>query len=197
MIAATILAAGASSRMGYPKALLEFRGRTFLQTILDTTAAVVPIRCVALGGDAEKVVAQHDLGGITTVTNREMAAGPIGSVRATIRALEHLDVDALLVWPVDYPLVSAGTVTNLIQRFGEPDGPAIVMPEYAGQGGHPVLFGERVFNELLEAPDSQGARAVVRRDAMRVVRLEVTDGAVVDSLNTREAYEELLRRDGS
>jgi len=180
--------------MGSPKALLEYQGRTFLQSILETTATLGLQCCVALGHDADKLLKKHDLQSVITVTNQEMAAGPIGSIRASIRAFENHQVDALLVWPVDFPHVAADTARLLIDRFRKNDEPAIVIPEFENRGGHPVVFGRVVFDELLSASDSSGARAVVKADAERVVRIPVKDGAVVDCLNTPEAYREMLRR---
>jgi molybdenum cofactor cytidylyltransferase len=194
MIAATILAAGASSRMGFPKALLEYRGRTFLQSILDATTVLGLYRLVAVGHDPDKVLTQHDLHDVTTVMNQEMAAGPIGSIRASIRAIESHPVDALLVWPVDFPHVAVDTAQALIDGFRKHDKAAIVIPEFEGHGGHPVIFGRSVFEELLSAPASVGAKAVVQADRKRVVRIPVLDSAVVDCLNTPDAYRELVRR---
>ena len=194
MIAATILAAGASRRMGVPKALLEYRGHTFLQSILDATEVLGLKRYVALGYDADKVLAKHDSHSFSVVMNEEMEAGPIGSIRASIRAIEGHPVDALLVWPVDFPHVALDSVQSLIDRFQKTDTPAIVLPVFRGRGGHPVIFARRVFPELLAAPDSEGAKAVVKVNNKRVVRVPVCDLAVVDSLNTPEAYKELIRR---
>jgi len=197
MLAATILAAGASQRMGSPKALLELKGRSFLQTILDSTAELGLETYVSLGNDFDKVLSHHNLRDATVVMNRELDAGPIGSIRASIRAIEAIEnhlVEGLLVWPIDFPHVSVDTVRALIDRFEMNDGPAIVVPEYEGRKGHPVIFGRSVFAELMEAPDSVGARQVVRRDASRVARIQVVDATVIDCLNTPEAYRELLRR---
>lgn len=179
--------------MGVPKALLEYRGRTFLQSILDATEVLGLRRYVALGHDADKILATHALRGVTTVMNREMCAGPIGSIRACIRAVENHPIDALLVWPVDFPHVAIDTVQFLIDEFREHDLPPIVVPEFEGKGGHPVIFGRRVFDELLSAPDSVGARAVVQADRHRIIRIPVVDRAVVDCLNTPDKYRELMR----
>lgn len=182
--------------MGSPKALLEYRGRTFLESILDATAALGLHRLVALGHDADKVLTQHDLRDVTTVTNQEMAAGPIGSIRASIRAIESHPVDALLVWPVDFPHVAVDTARILVDGFRTNAMSAIVIPEFEGKGGHPVLFGRSVFEELLSAPAAVGAKAVVQADRKRVARMPVLDSAVVDCLNTPDAYRELVRRSG-
>lgn len=194
MFAATVLAAGASQRMGYPKALLEYRGRSFLQSILDATAVLGLRSIVALGHDSDKVLAEHDLHDVTVVLNNELEAGPIGSIRASIRAIQMHPIKALLVWPVDFPHVRLETVRTLIDRFAKSDEPAIVVPEYDGRAGHPVVFGRQVFSELLEAPDSVGAKFVVRSDSARVARVQVADSAVIDCVNTPESYRDLLSR---
>ena len=194
MIVATVLAAGASIRMGSPKALLEFEGRTFLRSILDALADLGLQRLVALGHDADKILAQHDLRGVTTVTNQHLAHGPIGSIRASIQAVEDIPVKGLLVWPVDFPHVKLNTARKLIDCFQADDGPAIAIPTFEGKGGHPVIFGKQTFEELMAVPESEGARSVVHRVRGRVARIAVADRAVTDCINTPEAYRELLLR---
>jgi molybdenum cofactor cytidylyltransferase len=194
MIAATVLAAGASARMGFPKALLKFHGRTFLATILDATEALGVHRLVVVGAEADKILSIHDLRDVQVLYNEEMAAGPIGSIRAAVRAVEAHPVDGLLVWPVDFPHVAVDTARTLIDAF-KLGTSAIVVPEYEGRRGHPVVFGRAVFGELLDAPDAQGAKVVVRADPSRVLQVPVDDPAVIDRLNTPGAYQDLLRRE--
>ncbi len=192
MVAATVLSAGASSRMGFPKALLEFHGRTFLESILDALhAAGIRRRLVVLGSDRDKVLEKHDLRDVTVLTTERFEAGPIGSIRAAVREILAHPVEGLLVWPVDMPHVTIDTVVTLLDRFRGSDRP-IVVPEFEGTRGHPIIFGRAVFDELLMAPDAEGAKAVVRADADRVLRVPVDDPAVVKDLNTPEEYEELM-----
>lgn len=192
MIAATILAAGRSTRMGHPKARLLYRGRTFLQGILDAAEAAGLRRIVAVGADATEILSGHDLHGVSVVTNTEMDSGPIGSIRAAIREIRDDPVEALLVWPVDLPHVSVKTIEMLKDAFSRTHGPVIV-PVYHGTRGHPVVFGRDVFSELLDPGLHDGARAVVHRDQSRVVEVEVDDSAIISDLNTPEEYEGLLR----
>ena len=194
MIAATVISAGTSSRMGYPKALLEFHGRTFLETILDALRAVgVQRRVVVLGPDADKILKHIGLRDVTVLSTERLEAGPIGSIRAAIREVQAHPVDGLLVWPVDMPQVTIATVETLLEQFRGSDRP-IVVPEFRGTRGHPIIFGRAVFDELLAAPDAEGARAVVRADAGRVLRVPVDDPAVIKDLNTPEEYQELMKR---
>lgn len=195
MIAATILSAGTSSRMGCPKALLEYRGRTFLQSILDVTeAAGIQRRIVVLGTDADKILEKHDLRDVTVVYTKQFEAGPIGSIRAAIHEILSYRVEGLLVWPVDMPHVTIATVETLVDGFKRSAAP-IAVPVFQGKGGHPVIFGREVFDELLEASDSDGARGVVRADPGRVVRVPVSDSAVVEDLNTPSEYQRLKQRE--
>ncbi len=194
MIAATVISAGTSSRMGYPKALLEFRGRTFLETILDAMRAVgVQRRVVVLGPDADKILKHIDLRDVTVLSTECLEAGPIGSIRAAIREVQAHPVDGLLVWPVDMPQVTIATLETLLEQFRGSDRP-IVVPEFEGTRGHPVIFGRTTFQELLEAPDAEGARSVVRADSGRVVTVSVSDPGVVEDLNTPSEYQRLITR---
>jgi len=194
MITATILAAGTSSRMGFPKALLKFHNRTFLQTILDATEALGVQRLVVVGATSDNILSDHDLHDVKVVYNEEMEAGPIGSIRASVREVRGHPVDGLLIWPVDFPHVALETVRILIDAFkqGKAD---VVLPQYEERRGHPVIFGRSVFEELLTVPDTEGARGVVRTQPERVLQVPVDDSAVVDQLNTPEAYQDLLRRE--
>jgi molybdenum cofactor cytidylyltransferase len=195
MIAATILSAGASSRMGYPKALLAYHHGTFLQSILDATAAAgIHRRIVVVGPNPDKILEKHDLRDVTVVTTERFDAGPIGSIRAAIREVQAHPIDGLLVWPVDMPHVTIATVETLVDEFRE-SAAAIVVPVFEGKGGHPVIFGREVFDELLSAPDQEGARSVVRADPSRVLRVPVADSAVVEDLNTPGQYRSLQRRE--
>jgi len=194
MIAAIITAAGASTRMGQPKALLHVRGETFLETVLHGCAASGINRCVVvLGPDMDKILSQIDLSGVSVVQNPSPQTGPIGSIRIALEVLLNHPVEAALVWHVDCPHVSVSTVTMMIDRYRQGD-IDIVVPEFDGRRGHPVIFGREVFDELLQGPDGEGARAVVRADPSRVAVVPVADPAVAEDIDTPEAYEELLRR---
>jgi CTP:molybdopterin cytidylyltransferase MocA len=195
MIAAIIPAGGASERMGKPKALLPYRGRTFLDTILDACRALgLQQRIDVLGYDADNILSGIDLSEATVLTNPAPESGPIGSIRVGIQAILNHPVEGALVWHVDRPHVAIATIEALLDRFRQ-EGEPIVVPSYQARRGHPVIFGRAVFEELLAVPDDQGARAVVRSDPSRVAVVPVDDPAVTEDIDTPEAYQELLRRE--
>lgn len=197
MIAAIILAAGESRRMGYPKALLRYRGSTFLEGILEASAAAgLDPLVVVLGPDWSKVLSSINLRRtITEVRNLQPETGQLGSIQRGVEAIINHPVDAGLIWPVDQPHVSVRTVEQLIGAF-RAGGAAIVVPSCSGRRGHPVVFGRVTFQELLTAPADVGARAVVRAHAGHVREVPVADTAVLEDIDTPQAYEELVRRSG-
>ena len=195
MIGAIILAAGASERMGQPKALLTYRGQSFLGGIVQAALAAGVERPVAvLGHDADKVRQDIDLSSVATTLSDELEAGPIGSIRAGLTVLSGHPVEAVIVWPVDRPHILVDTIRSLIDGFRD-TGQPVVVPVHEGRRGHPVLFSRAVFEELLAAPDDVGARAVVRADPSRVHEVLVDDAAVLEDFNTPDEYRALLRRE--
>jgi molybdenum cofactor cytidylyltransferase len=96
---------------------------------------------------------------------------------------------------VDHPAVKRSTYAALLTEYTETDA-AIILPAYRSKRGHPVLFDESVFQELLTVPLEAGARAVVRADPKRVRMVAVDDPGVIMDVDTREDYRRLSRNDG-
>jgi CTP:molybdopterin cytidylyltransferase MocA len=181
LIGAIVLAAGASSRMGRPKAMLETTpgGPTFVETILATLdAAGVAESCVVVPPGLERSVAHG-------VQNPDPSSGMLSSVQCGLRALGPR-LDAVLVWPVDHPLVRRDTVVELIAIFRSTNAPVIV-PVHEGRRGHPALFAARVMPELHAADPRHGARGVVHAHDERI-ELAVADRGVVIDIDTPEDY---------
>jgi CTP:molybdopterin cytidylyltransferase MocA len=196
MIGVIVLAAGESRRMGFPKALLRYRDMTFLESILAASAAAgLDPSIVVLGPDAHKILASVMLDHVVEARNDHPETGQIGSIRQGISAIINRPVEGAVIWPVDQPQVSVGTVERLIEAYRN-GGASVVVPAHEGRRGHPVLFGRDVFDDLLSAPINVGARAVVReqQERGRLLEVPVTDAAILEDIDTPEAYEDLLRR---
>lgn len=182
--------------MGFPKALLRYRDQSFLESILAATAAAgLDPSVVVLGQDAHKILASVKLGPIVEARNEHPETGQIGSIKQGISAIVNRPVEAVVVWPVDQPHVSVRTVEVLIEEYRKGGG-SVVVPTHQGRRGHPVVFGRDLFDHLLDAPMDLGARAVVRaqQGKGRLLEVPVTDAAVLEDIDTPEAYEDLLRR---
>jgi molybdenum cofactor cytidylyltransferase len=185
VIGAIVLAAGASSRMGRPKAAMRLgpQGPTFLDAILMSldAAGVAAVRVV--------VPPERERRDARDVVNPNPAAGMLSSVQCGLRALPA-GLDAVFVWPVDHPLVLRATIVAMIAAW-RAGGAPVVVPTHGGRRGHPVLFAARVLPELFTADDTRGAAAVVHAHADRL-ELAVSDDAVLHDVDTPEDYARLI-----
>lgn len=189
-VASVILAAGKSSRMNFPKALVEVHGRSFLSTIIDAhLTASLPVHIV-LGADQDQIQRSVDMSNIPVFVNLKPDQGPLSSLQI---ALDELgDYGAILVHPVDHPLVTAQTLVDLTLHFQKnPDG--ILIPEFHGKKGHPVLFPSRFYGELKAAPLQEGARWVVHHNTMSVVPVPVEDPGILQNINTPNQLIKVLK----
>jgi len=190
MLAAVILSGGASSRMGSPKALVSYQGRPFLEHLLDVTKhPAIGVRRVVLGPDAEAISKGISLAPDEIVINHDWEQGQLSSIHAAIRSLPP-NTDGLLLCPVDHPLVSAVLIGSLIDAFRATRAP-VVVPLYEARRGHPVIFSAAVYDELLNAPVDQGARAVVWAHKNEIQEVPTTEVGCVLNLNDPDALSKL------
>lgn len=188
MIAALILAAGESSRMGQDKALLTYRGRTFLETIVASLQeAGIERVAVVLGHHAEQIQGAVTLEGAEIIINRDYRRGQTSSLQAGLRALESPSLEAIVLCLVDHPLVAADTVRRLIASFRE-TGASVVIPTYENQRGHPALISRALFEELLRLSPDEGANTVIRKYRDSTEFVEVSDEGILLDVDNPDAY---------
>lgn len=179
--------AGASSRMGTSKALLDAGGRSFLAA---TVGALVAGGCdpvvvvIAAGQDDEERRAKD--AGAVTLLNPDPGEGPITSLRLALAALDGT-VEAVAFLPVDHPRVGPETVARLREALLGGDAP-LVLPVFEGKRGHPALFRRSLFAELSDPGLEGGARTVVHAHLNEALQVEVGDAGVVMDIDTPEAY---------
>lgn len=195
MLAAVILAAGESRRMGTPKALLPYRGQTFLDHLVQVTRhpRVGELR-VIVGPHAALIRGMSQVEHSTFIVNPDWEKGQLSSIQAAIRSLPPDDSDGILLCLVDHPLISAELVGTLIDRFYS-SGKFIVLPTHKGKRGHPVIFSAALYDELLAAPLELGARAVVWAHASEVLEIPTEEDGVVLNLNDPETLRRALTSD--
>jgi len=196
MIAAVILSAGESSRMGRPKALLPIDGRTFIEKIVEALRqAGLENIIVILGYDAEAMRQKITHLPVTILVNPDYRKGQLSSLRVAIRHLLANDrCSGLLVHLVDHPYIDAALVNLLIERF-EDSGKLIAVPRYHGKRGHPVIFARSLFGELLNAPEDQGAKAVVNAHRDETLEIETEDEGITLDIDTPDLYRQHVKGD--
>ncbi|MFP4598664.1 MAG: NTP transferase domain-containing protein [Persicimonas sp.] len=184
---AIILAAGESSRMGRPKALLEWRGQTLLARLLDITrqAGLAPL--VVLGAHAERLRAH--VGDAEVVFNEAWREGMGRSIARGAGALDPC-CERAVVLTVDQPQVDAELLRELLAACStEVDAAATRYPD--GPLGPPVCFREHVFSTLRSLGGDGGARRFLRSDDWNVAQVRA-DGAGVD-IDTPEQWKQFKR----
>jgi len=185
--AGLILAAGESSRMGSAKALLEFRGETFLDRLIRCFSAYCSPVIVVLGHEPEVIRAGvRSAGNAVFVLNPDYSRGQFSSMQCGLRAVPE-DAEGILFTPVDHPNIEPATVAQLIAA-----GAPIAIPQYLGRHGHPVLFTRALIPEFLAlGPDAQ-ARQVFHGHASDIRYLDVADPGILDDIDDPDAYHRLL-----
>jgi molybdenum cofactor cytidylyltransferase len=198
MLAGVILAAGDSTRMGSPKALLLTpRGTTFVVSIARTFAeAGIDRIFVVTGRDHDRVAAAVSTvqlaAPLTIVRNPDPSRGQLSSLLTAMNVAITPETEALVVTLVDVPLLTAETVRRVVAEWRRTHS-AVARPAIGERHGHPVVFDRRMFEELREAPLEAGAKAVIRAHAAEVLNVSVTDEGCLVDVDTPRDYEALAR----
>jgi len=197
MVVAVVLSAGESRRMGSPKALLPIGGETFIEHIVASLRrSKVGKIIVVLGHNAEGIRSQVAHLPVTWVVNKDYAQGQLSSLIAALRDLQEFagasQVDGILVHLVDHPFLDSSLVNQMIERFYESK-KLIVLPRYQGRRGHPVIFSEALFAELLRTPPEEGAKVVVRAHRNETLEIETGEEGVTVDIDTEDEYRKFVR----
>ena len=197
MIPAIVLAAGKSSRMGRPKALLPIGPDhdTFLTRIIaELRAGGVDRIIVVIGGNAPAVRASLPPDPwITVVENANYEQGQLSSLLVGLDAATREQVDAVMVTLVDLPLITAATVRAVLAGHQQSPHAALVRPRRGLRHGHPAIFHRMLFDELRNADPSRGAKPVVLAHQAEEVHVDVTDDGPFTDVDTPDDYDRWIR----
>jgi molybdenum cofactor cytidylyltransferase len=184
-----VLAAGASSRMGQPKALLEVDGQPFLERAIQLLRHAGCRYVVVVVNDADDWITRlADATGGEPIINDQQRSEQIDSLRLGIANLPD-GYDAIIVLPVDFPRVQQETVNALVAQFRKQPVP-VLNPAFDGKPGHPVIFSRDVVAELLRPDLPEGARTVIDRHIAEAKTLEVNDAGVLIDIDTPADFRE-------
>ena len=192
-LAGVILAAGASSRMGQDKALLQYGGKSFLAGAVQLLQNVCDFVVVIAGKNIDvlrPVVYQNSA---YLVLNPQPELGQFSSLRLGLQAVLNRGRDAACVTLVDRPPAELKTVQRLKEHFlsSSPESTWAVVPQFEGKHGHPVLFGREMIEVFLRAQPTGNAREIEHQHQSRIEYLDVNDARVVLNINTPEDYSSL------
>lgn len=186
-IAALVLAAGRSSRMGKANKLLQVvAGRPMLAFALDAAEASNACAVVVVTGHETDAVSPLLQGrDVLTVHNPDYASGLSTSLKAGLRAVPK-DIDGVIICLGDMPQVTSEHLNTLIAAFNPLEGRALVVPTYNGIQGNPVLWSSEFIPALQTVVGDQGAKRLFAEFAEQMAEVEIHDNAILLDIDTPE-----------
>ena len=185
-LAAIILAAGRSRRMGAFKPLLPFGETTVIESCLrNLRAAHVDDLVIVVGHRGDEIRQFLKDADVRFATNRDPDGPMAASIALGITEIKP-PAPAILITPVDHPAVEAETITTIVDAWRR--GAKLIQPEYHGRGGHPVLIDAGYRHELPHLDPTNGLRGFFLAHREEVLRLPVESPYVARDLDTWEDY---------
>lgn len=190
-IAIIILAAGRSARLGSPKQLLSYRGKTLLQHSIDTAleSQASPV-IVVLGSGKETIEKELEQKQIIILENTAWESGMASSISCGINKLNTIapDSEAAILMVCDQPYVSATLLNDLINKHLE-SGQSIIASSYENTLGTPALFHKSLFSELSALEGENGAKSLIKKYSQQTGFVSFDQGSI--DIDTRENYSNL------
>ena len=188
-VAAVVLAAGKSERMGLTKQLLPWGDRSVIgQTLVNLQRSSINDILVVTGHEAEAVQAAAGVFSVPTIFNPDYEEGEmLTSLQTAVRWLPT-KISAVLVMLADQPMVSSEIIDLLLERYWQGD-TELIAPVYQGKRGNPVLIGRRFFRELLALKPGLAPRHLLNQHPDKLVLVEANSPAVLQDLDRPEDYE--------
>jgi molybdenum cofactor cytidylyltransferase len=200
-VAAIILAAGRSTRMGGPNKLLaDLAGKKLVRIATEQALASKASEIIVVTGHQADLVEQalQGLQGgqgrpkVKFVRNPDFAGGLASSVKAGISAVSA-EAESAVICLGDMPLIDSGLIDRLIENFAPDRGNLIVVPVADGRRGNPVLWSRRFFRELMTLDGDIGARHLIARHAEAVAEVPVEGNGAFLDIDTPQALEAARR----
>jgi len=197
MISAIVLAAGESKRMGRPKQILAWQGKTLLRHVLELLINSDADEIIlVLGHEAEAI--RKSLTGlqIKVVINPDHKQGMASSLRQGLLAMDPRS-EAFLVLLADQPGIGPDIINHMIREFQQANPKrGIVRPVYHGLRGHPVLIGVQYLQETLQLQGDVGARRILMDHPEDILEIDVDQDVVLKDIDTPEEYQKYTKRAG-
>jgi CTP:molybdopterin cytidylyltransferase MocA len=178
--------------MGRDKALLPWRGGTFLSAAIRALQPVTDLVIVVAGTNSSELAPIVNVNAGFMVINPNPDRGQFSSLQIGLQEVLNRGRDAAIITLVDRPAPSIATIEQIKNAFIAGDGEAwAVVPEYAGRHGHPIVIGREMIGAFLDAQASSSAREIEHSLQKHVRYLAVADPLVAANVNTPEDFEKL------
>ena len=189
--AGLILAAGRSSRMGRDKALLEFRGRTFLNHLIYLALPRVDTVVAVLGHNASRIAATLPADPrVRAVINEDYDRGMLSSLQRGLSAVDPA-TEWILWMLVDHPGVRGRTLDSLLAAAAASDAP-VVIPRAGGKRGHPIVLGRETGERLRQLSPEKSPQDVVRATYGEACFVDLSDEGVRGDIDRPSDYRKLV-----
>lgn len=193
-IAAIVLAAGASSRMGRTKLTLPYGDSTILETVIRALeAAGIEAITVVLGRNWEEVYAEIEDLDVEVFVNPRPERGMASSAQWALAQMRD-DIDAFLIVLGDQPQIQTSTIKEVL-RAAAMSNQGILVPTFEGKRGHPVLFRSKYKKAILALPDNVGLNEVLKQSADDVREVAMDTETILKDIDTPEDYREAVRQE--
>ena len=190
-VAGVVLAAGRSSRMGSDKALLEYRGQTFLNHLIYLALPRVDEVVVVLGHNADRIAAtMPDSARVRGVVNHDYARGMLSSLQRGLAEAAGAN-DRVLWMLVDHPAVRGRSLDALLAA-AETSGASLVIPRFNGERGHPIVLSRAIATELLQLDPERSPQDVVRSHYPEACFLDLDASGVLRDVDRPPDYRDLV-----
>lgn len=191
-ITAIILAAGLSSRMGgVNKLLLPFKGKTILESVVQTITSLPFAEVIVVSGHDQQAIGELlRRYPVTVADNPDFSQGLSTSLRRGVDAADPHS-SGYLFCLADMPLLSPNLLKYLCKIFLQATVPSIVVPVYDGRRGNPVIFSSAFRDELLQLQGDQGARPLLDKHPRAIIEVPVNHPGVSRDIDTDSQYREL------
>ena len=186
-IRSIILAAGESKRMGFPKMLLKFNGKTMIEKVLDNVAeSDSDSILVVLGAGREELtdlVRKYD---VKYCYNENYRDGMLSSVQCGFKNLPA-DTEAAMVFQGDQPFITPAVINMVIKTY-KTSGMGIIIPVYKGKRGHPLLLDRKFSDQIYGLDPGEGLRSITYLNSSDVLEVETGEPGILMDFDTYDDY---------
>lgn len=194
-LAVLLLAAGSSSRMGYPKQLLKWKNTTLLQHAIDTVKQVDQDEIIlVLGAYYEDINSKVDASDITIIYNENWEKGLGNSIACGIKFIieSSPDIESVLITLADQPLIDSNYLNKMIENY-QLNTDKIICTSYQNKRlGVPAIFNKTKFNKLSKLNHDKGAKDILNKNPENILFISGKD--LISDIDTIEDYETHYKR---